>query len=81
MPGLLVTKRLRMEGFLLSDYLEGRADGEAQLADLVASGELTVLHEVLDGLDAAPAALVGLLGGENLGKRMVRVGHDPGRRS
>jgi NADPH-dependent curcumin reductase CurA len=36
-----------------------------------------VLEEVLDGLDSAPGALIGLLAGANTGKRMVRVGPDP----
>jgi len=76
-PGLLVVSRLRMEGFLVSDF-EGRwPEGEARLAQWVASGELKVLEEVLDGLDSAPGALIGLLAGANTGKRMVRVGADP----
>ena len=76
-PGILVVSRLRMEGFIVSDFEDRFAEAEAQLAAWVASGDLKVLEEVLDGLDAAPGALIGLLAGANTGKRMVRVGPDP----
>ena len=76
-PGLLVVSRLRMEGFLVSDFEDRWPEGEKRLAEWVASGELKVLEEVLDGLDSAPGALIGLLAGANTGKRMVRVGPDP----
>jgi hypothetical protein len=71
-PGLLVTKRLRMEGFVVLDDLDGAAAREGLVAALDA-GELKVVEDVLDGLDRAPEALVGLLAGDNVGKRMVRV--------
>jgi len=38
---------------------------------------LIALQDVIDGLDNAPTALIGLLKGDNVGKRMVRVGPDP----
>ena len=73
LPGLLVVKRLRMQGFIVMDYYDER---EAALADLqkwVAEGRLKVQEDVIDGLENTPAALIGLLAGENRGKRMVRV--------
>ena len=76
-PGLLVVKRLRMEGFIVMDYFK---EDEAALADLsamVASGAVKAPEDIVEGLENAPAALIGLLGGENRGKRMVRVGPDP----
>ena len=76
-PGILVVSRLRMEGFIVSDFQDKWSEAEARLAKWVASGELKVLEEVLDGLDSAPGALIGLLGGANTGKRLVRVGPDP----
>lgn len=76
-PGLLVTKRLRMEGLLVFDFESDFAEARSRLADWARAGELIELHEVIDGLDKAPAALIGLLAGENLGKRIVRVGLDP----
>jgi NADPH-dependent curcumin reductase CurA len=76
-PGLVIVNRLRLEGFIVSDFIHRASQAEKQLAEWVASGELKVLEEVIDGLDAAPAALIGLLAGANTGKRMVRVGPDP----
>ncbi len=72
-PGLIVTKRLNLRGFIVSDFDEQRDAALAQLQSWVDSGELKVREDVLEGLDCLPAALVGLLAGENVGKRMVRV--------
>ena len=72
-PGLLVTKRLRMEGFIVMDWFAEREAAEDELAAAVADGRLKVVEDVIDGLEHAPAALVGLLAGENVGKRIVRV--------
>lgn len=72
-PGLLVTKRLKMEGFIVSDYAHLDADAEHDLSQWAASGALQVVEDIVDGLEAAPAGLIGLLAGENRGKRMVRV--------
>ena len=76
-PGLLVTKRLRMEGFIVMDYFAERAAAEEELTAAVASGRLKVVEDVVDGLEHAPRALVGLLAGDNVGKRMVRVWGPP----
>jgi NADPH-dependent curcumin reductase CurA len=76
-PGQLIVKRLRMEGFLVSDFIGEWAKAQEQLAAWVASGELKVLEDVVEGLESAPRALVGILAGDNVGKRMVRVGPDP----
>jgi NADPH-dependent curcumin reductase CurA len=76
-PGLLVTKRIKMEGFIVMDFA---AKNEAAVADLTAwskSGKLKVAEDIVPGLANAPSGLVGLLAGENRGKRMVRVGADP----
>jgi len=76
-PGQLIVKRLRMEGFLVSDFIGEWATAQGQLAAWVTSGELQVLEDVVDGLESAPRALVGILAGDNVGKRIVRVGPDP----
>lgn len=73
LPGLVVVKRLRMEGFIVYDYPEQEAQAEAELRAWVEQGKLTVVEDIVDGLENAPSALIGLLNGENRGKRMVRV--------
>jgi len=72
-PGLIVVKRLKLEGFIVMDFYNKRAEAEQRLAQWVAEGRLRVAEDIVDGLENAPRALCGLLAGENLGKRMVRV--------
>ena len=72
-PGLLVTKRLRMEGFIVSDYAHLDADATHELSLWASKGELKIVEDILEGLEQAPSGLIGLLAGENRGKRMVRV--------
>jgi NADPH-dependent curcumin reductase CurA len=72
-PGLIVTKRLNMRGFIVSDFNEQREGALSDLESWVESGKLKVLEDIIEGLENAPAALVGLLAGENRGKRMVKV--------
>ena len=76
-PGLLVIRRIRMEGFIVSDFLEKDAAAERDLSAWTADGRLKVVEDVIDGLENAPRGLIGLLAGENRGKRMIRVGPDP----
>lgn len=76
-PGHLVTKRLRMEGFIASDFRDRWPVAEQRLAEWIDTGQLIALEDVVDGLDSAPDALIGLLNGDNIGKRLVRVGPDP----
>jgi NADPH-dependent curcumin reductase CurA len=72
-PGLIVTKRLTMRGFLVSDFYQKREQALADLKGWVDSGKLKVHDDVMQGLDQLPAALIGLLAGDNRGKRMVKV--------
>ena len=66
-----------MEGFIVMD--QAAQDGAAlrALRDWVESGQIRVVEDIIDGLENEPAALTGLLAGQNRGKRMVRVAPDP----
>ncbi|MEM7405423.1 MAG: NADP-dependent oxidoreductase [Pseudomonadota bacterium] len=77
LPGMIVVKRLRMEGFIVMDFAEHDDAAVRQLSQWVTGGAVQVVEDIVEGLDAAPRALVGLLSGDNRGKRMVRVGPDP----
>ena len=72
-PGLIVVKRLIMQGFIVTDFMDQRDTALADLQSWVASGKLKVQEDVIDGLENTPKALIGLLAGENRGKRMVKV--------
>ena len=73
LPGLIVVKRLIMQGFIVTDFMRERDVALSELQSWVAAGKLKVQEDVMDGLENTPRALIGLLAGENRGKRMVRV--------
>jgi len=73
-PGLLVNNRVRMEGFLVFDYLERYEEAREQLTAWIKSGQLTPKVTEFQGLEAAPRAFVELLGGATVGTTIVRVG-------
>ena len=71
--GLLIGKRARMQGFIVSDY-NGRYDGARQwISEKLKSGELKQRLHVLDGLEAAPDGLSMLFRSQNTGKLVVKV--------
>lgn len=72
-PGLIVVKRLIMQGFIVMDYSNQHDKALEDLQGWVASGKLKVKEDIMEGLENTPKALIGLLAGENVGKRMVRV--------
>jgi NADPH-dependent curcumin reductase CurA len=72
-PGLIVTKRLTLRGFVVMDFDDQREAALKELQGWVESGQLKVQEDIIDGLENTPAALIGLLAGENRGKRMVKV--------
>lgn len=77
LPGLVVVKRLRMEGFIVMDHVQDDPKALRALQTWVANGQIKVTEDIVEGLENAPQALIGLLSGDNKGKRMVRVGPDP----
>lgn len=76
LPGVVVVKRLRMEGFIVMDFTRDDAKAIRALQAWVAQGKIKVTEDIVEGLENAPRALIGLLNGDNTGKRMVRVGAD-----
>jgi NADPH-dependent curcumin reductase CurA len=72
-PGLIVVKRLIMQGFIVMDFMGRRDEALKDLQSWVAGGKLKVQEDVINGLENTPKALIGLLAGENRGKRMIKV--------
>ena len=72
-PGLIVVKRLTLKGFIVTDYVADRDQALADLRSWVAAKKLKVHEDVVVGLENTPSALIGLLAGQNRGKRMVKV--------
>lgn len=69
----LISKRGRMEGFIILDFLPRAGEAIAKLATWVMGGELAFKVDVMEGLDSAPAALEKLFAGANTGKMLVRL--------
>lgn len=72
-PGLFVVKRLTVQGFIVMDYNDQRDAALADLQAWVKAGKLKVQEDIVEGLENTPRALIGLLAGDNRGKRMVKV--------
>ena len=82
-PGLslvaAVRKRLKIQGFIVSDHAALRSEYLEMAAPLVRSGQLKYREDIVEGIDNAPAAFIGLLQGKNFGKLIIKLGADPTR--
>ena len=76
-PGFIITKRLKMEGFIVMDFQEKHLKAINHIRVLLDEGKIKVVEDIAEGLESAPEALVNLLNGKNFGKSMVRVFPDP----
>ncbi|MFN0117370.1 MAG: NADP-dependent oxidoreductase [Elusimicrobiota bacterium] len=69
----LLVKRARMEGFLVHDYQDEYEQALNELEDLVMSGKIKSKESMIQGLENAPKAFIGLFSGDNIGKQLVQV--------
>jgi NADPH-dependent curcumin reductase CurA len=74
---MLFTKRLTVRGFIITDHYDRYPEFLAEVGPLVRDGRLRYRETVVDGIENAPRAFIGLLQGENVGKMLVRVGPSP----
>jgi NADPH-dependent curcumin reductase CurA len=70
----ILTMRLRVQGFIVTDHWAHFPDFLAEAVPMVAAGRLRWRETVAEGLAAAPSAFLAMLKGGNLGKQLVRVG-------
>ncbi len=72
--GQILRKRLTLRGFIIFDDFAPLYGGFAkQMNAWIATGKMQYREEIIDGLEQAPQAFIGLLRGENFGKRVIRV--------
>ena len=69
----VVGKRLRLEGFIVSDHFAMLPEFLKDMSGWIASGKLKWRETVDEGVDAAPGAFLKLFKGENLGKMLVKL--------
>lgn len=77
--GPLLGNRALIKGFIIGDHMDRQAAFLADCGRWVREGRLKYREDVVEGLERAPSALIGLLEGKNFGKLIVRVGADPTR--
>jgi NADPH-dependent curcumin reductase CurA len=71
---VILVKRIKVEGFIISDHLDLWPKAIGELAALAAARKLIWRETIREGLENAPQALVDLLHGQNFGKMLVKVG-------
>jgi NADPH-dependent curcumin reductase len=73
--GQILRKRLTLRGFIIfQDFGPLYPEFHKAMSDWLAKGQMHYREEMIDGLEKAPHAFIGLLRGENFGKRVIRVG-------
>ena len=77
--GLFVGRRVNMRGFIVSDFAGKVAPAMRQMGEWIRSGKLKYKEDIVEGIDKAPRAFIGLLRGENFGKLQVKLGPEPAK--
>jgi NADPH-dependent curcumin reductase CurA len=72
-PQLILTQRMMLRGFIVSEHMQHWPAALAELGQLVASGKLKYRETVAQGIASAPEAFLGLLKGRNFGKQLVKL--------
>ncbi len=72
-PQLILTNRLKIQGFIVSEHMEVWPEALKELGTLVATGKLKPRETIAQGIAAAPEAFLGLLKGKNFGKQLVKL--------
>jgi NADPH-dependent curcumin reductase CurA len=75
----LLVQRAMIKGFIVSDHFDRFPAFLQEMTPLVRDRRIKYREDIVDGLDRAPSALIGLFEGRNFGKMMVRVAPDPTR--
>jgi NADPH:quinone reductase len=69
----LITKQAKAEGFLVFQFADRYPEGLNYMAQWLKEGKLKYRETIAEGVENAPRAFIGLLGGENVGKQLVKI--------
>jgi NADPH-dependent curcumin reductase CurA len=69
----VLTKRLTLRGFIVTDFAAKQPEFLREVPTWLKEGKIAYCEDIVEGLENAPGALIGLLKGENFGKVVVRV--------
>ncbi len=70
---LVIGKRLTIKGFIVSDWLSQMPDFTREVSAYLRDGRLRAMETVVEGIERAPEAFIGLLRGDNVGKMIVKL--------
>ena len=70
----ILSKRLTLRGFIVSDFADQADAFRRDVGQWLKEGKIKYREDIVEGLEAAPAAFIGMLKGKNFGKLIVRVG-------
>ena len=73
LQGMILTKSIKMQGFIVSNYFNRLPDFVKDMSGWVAQGKVKYREDMVTGLDKAPEAFLGLFSGSNFGKLVVKV--------
>ncbi len=73
----IIQKKLTMKGFIVSDHFDKFNSFTAEMAKWIGEGKIKWHETIVDGIENAPEAFIGLFKGENMGKMIVKVGSEP----
>ena len=73
----ILVKRLTFRGFIVWDFDSQEEEALTQLSNWIKEGKIRYREDIVDGLENAPEAFMGLLEGKNFGKLVVRVSDEP----
>ena len=71
--GLIIGKRLKLQGYIVSDYRARAGEFYADMKEWIASGQIKWQETVVEGIENAPHAFIGLFTGDNMGKMLVKL--------
>ena len=71
--GLIIGKRLKLQGYIVSDYRARTAEFYADMKEWIAAGQIKSQETIVEGIENAPNAFIGLFTGENMGKMLVKL--------
>ena len=72
-PGIIVTKRLTLKGFIVMDFDDQKEIAEQELKQWLKNGKIIAAEDILEGIENTPEGLIGLLNGNNKGKRLIKI--------
>jgi NADPH-dependent curcumin reductase len=70
---MLLINRVKLQGFIVSDYMDRAEPAVADLTKWVAEGKIKYRETIAEGIENAPGAFIGLLKGANFGKQLVKL--------